>query len=152
MPKSSPVDRSFLSCARQTALMSVPSEPSGHTPKMSTDRALKTPETLGHTARGRPSSSQEDKTARSPWFPKPGPKERFVSAPSLSAIVSPFNASPSRRMGAAMAGFLGHHIFWGPFLTLQQRERQKPQFWTQSLSFIPKASERKATSLQPAVS
>lgn len=65
--------------------MSVPSEPSGHTPKTKgADKALEIPEALGHTACGL--SSHENKTATSPRHEKPGPEEYFDPAPPLPVL------------------------------------------------------------------
>lgn len=92
LPKSSPVDRSFFSWARQTALMSVPSEPSGHTPKTKTANGAG--DIRGHRAtacRSRPLDSPEHKTASSPALEtrvKKAQQPRFLASPCAPALLS----------------------------------------------------------------
>lgn len=90
LPKSSPVHRSFFSWARQTALMSVPSEPSGHTPEIA-QTTLETPEPQ-HIGTG-----HQQATKRKPpavWALGSRARRTLICSSCLSLSLAPGSSLP----------------------------------------------------------
>lgn len=130
MPKSSPVDSSFFSWARQTALMSVPSEPSGHTPKTQSTNSSGNCRDMephhagaGHGQKNKTRSFQQNKTTLNPGFRNKGQKNVWwqlwpLVAPS-PVYPGPSSGSPAERCSAFLCGSCNNsllccHHFGGP--------------------------------------
>lgn len=150
MPKSSPVDRTFFSWARQTALMSVPSEPSGHTPKTKTTGSIGNTRDTGHAARG-PLHTLAQVTSPEPRAQTGAQRALCLFSLSRShARLRPGLPGPLQGLARSVAGqarwapTLGGPFFFvlfleegGGFLTMQHKVCQKPCCRTQGLSFVP---------------
>lgn len=117
------MDRTFFSWARQTALMSVPSEPSGHTPKAKTTDSIGNARHAGHCV-GTALNSHQSKIAhvlgldqgQESTLPGSGPLPGPVSgSPQASQEPPPGSALLCGRTGAT-TGSLGSYLLGAPSL------------------------------------